>query len=143
LIAPDIEAELYDCIRSRCRDLQAHLHAIGGVADHVHVLIRLPSTLTIAQVVRDIKGASSHFATHVLKCVDFQWQGAYSAFSVGADGLAAVISYISHQKQHHAGRTIRAAWELDMLRPGDPQLGNHPANQEDRAVSYMDEQSGD
>ena len=94
LITPEIEARLYACIAAGCRDLQAHLMAIGGVSDHVHLLIRLPSTLTIAQIAKDLKGTSSHLITHELACPKFRWQGAYSAFSVSPEGVEAVCDYI-------------------------------------------------
>src|SRR5579862_754485 len=77
LITPEMEARLYTCIATCCRDLQAHLVAIGGVSDHLHVLVRLPVTLTVAQLAKDLKGTSSHFITHALACPDFRWQGAY------------------------------------------------------------------
>ncbi len=111
LILPDKEARLYDSIRARCRDMQAHLHAIGGVSDHIHLLIRLPATLSLAQVAKDIKGASSHFATYTLSWSDFRWQGAYSAFGVGKDSLEIVCRYIENQKQHHAQQTTSSEWE--------------------------------
>ncbi|MCW3097092.1 MAG: transposase IS200-family protein [Chthonomonadaceae bacterium] len=112
LITPAIETRMYNHIRSRCRDMQTHLHAIGGISDHIHLLIRLPATLSIADIVRDLKGASSHFATHLLSCPGFRWQGAYSAFSGGPEGVEAVCSYIENQKQHHARRSIVDEWEL-------------------------------
>jgi putative transposase len=112
LITSAIETRLYNQLRSRCRDMQAHLHAIGGMPDHIHLLIRLPATLSIAEIVRDLKGASSHFATHLLGCPDFRWQGAYSAFSVGPKGVEAVCTYIEGQKQHHSRQTTVDEWEL-------------------------------
>jgi len=114
LITPAIETRLYNHIRARCRDMKAHLHAIGGTADHIHLLIRLPTTLSIAEIVRDIKGASSHFTTHLLDCPGFRWQGAYSGFSVCPEGVEAVCSYIENQKQHHARNTVLEAWELSI-----------------------------
>jgi REP element-mobilizing transposase RayT len=113
LITPQIERVLYSCIAARCRDLQAHLMAIGGISDHVHLLIRLPATLTIAQIAKDIKGASSHLITHKLSQPDFRWQSAYSAFGVSPEGVEAVCNYIQNQKQHHAQRHTRPEWEIE------------------------------
>ncbi len=90
LITPQIEPALYSCIAARCRDFQAHLMAIGGISDHVHLLIRLPATLTIAQIAKDLKGASSHLLTHRLSKPDFRWQSSYSAFSFSPEGVEAV-----------------------------------------------------
>src|SRR5580700_10916632 len=85
LITPDIEPRLHNCIRARCRDLQAHVHAVNGIADHVHVVVRLPATMSIAAIAGDIKGASSHFATHALGAAEFRWQGGYFAEGVCKD----------------------------------------------------------
>ena len=112
LITPAIETRLYNQIRSRCRNMQAHLHAIDGISDHIHLLIRLPATLSISEIVKDLKGTSSHFATHLLACPDFRWQGAYSAFSVGPEGVETVCSYIENQKKHHTQQSIIDEWEL-------------------------------
>ncbi len=54
LITPQLEIQLYDCIRARCRDMQAHLLACGGVADHLHLLLRLPATRSLCEVVKKI-----------------------------------------------------------------------------------------
>jgi REP element-mobilizing transposase RayT len=111
LVTADIEDRVYACIRARCRDMQAHLNAIGGVADHVHVLLRLPATLSLAPVAKDMKGASSHFVTHVLGRSGFRWQGAYSAFGVCEEAIETAAFYIESQKQHHARNTLRDRWE--------------------------------
>ncbi len=110
-LTPDVEARLYACIAARCRELQAHLLAIGGVADHLHVLLRLPATLTVAQAASDLKGASSRFATRDLNLPAFRWQGAYSARSVSPQGTGDVCAYIEDQKRHHADKTTYHEWE--------------------------------
>ena len=112
LITLEIEKPLYDCIRTRCRDMHTHILAIGGNYDHVHILIRMTATKSIVEVVGDIKGASSHFVTHELNHVEFQWQGAYSAFSVDNSGLESLMNYIENQKKHHQEKTLREGWEL-------------------------------
>jgi putative transposase len=112
LISDDIEKRLHNCIRARCRDLQAHVHAVNGMPDHVHLVIRLPATLSIAEIAGDIKGASSHFATHVLGAADFKWQGAYYAEGVCRDALDTVIAYVENQKKHHQDKSLRNEWEL-------------------------------
>lgn len=111
LITPDLEPRLYACIAARCREMQTHLLAIGGVTDHIHILIRLPATRTIAQVIGDIKGSTSHLLTHEMQRPDFRWQGAYHARSVSPNGVPAVTDYIANQKIHHAQRTLHPAWE--------------------------------
>jgi REP element-mobilizing transposase RayT len=109
---PDIQSELYACIADRCRALKAQPLEIGGIADHVHVLARIPATIPIAQVVHDMKGASSHLMNHILRPgSNFRWQGTYSAFSVSPEDVARVRTYIRHQAEHHANDTLENAWE--------------------------------
>ena len=111
IITTDYEEPLYKFIRSRCQKMQAHITAIGGMPDHVHLLIRMPPSLSISQVAQDIKGSSSHFVAHALGQRDFRWQGAYGAFSVGKNALESVTYYIENQKIHHGAHTIHRDWE--------------------------------
>ncbi len=112
IITIEYEEHLYSFIRSRCQKMQAHFVAIGGMPDHIHLLIRMPSSLSISNVVKDIKGSSSHFITHSLGQTEFQWQGAYGAFSVDRDRVYVVSNYIMNQKEHHAAHTIQEQWEI-------------------------------
>src|SRR2546427_7523150 len=64
LITPAIEAVIYADIRIECEKVKAELMEIGGVNDHVHVVVRIPPTLCVADLLKQIKGASSHLATH-------------------------------------------------------------------------------
>jgi len=113
LIAPDIEVRLYACIESKCRELGCEVLAIGGIADHVHLLLSFPATLEIAKLVKDVKGASSHLITHELTPgIFFKWQGAYGAFTVSKNAASKVAAYINNQKAHHQANQLREDWEL-------------------------------
>ncbi len=102
LITEDIERRLYRYIGSVCGDHHCKVLAVGGMPDHIHLLVLLPGTVTLAQVMKDVKGGSSHFVSHVLKPGEwFAWQGSYSASAVGSRDQNAVIRYIANQKQHH------------------------------------------
>ena len=112
LIAPFIEARLYPAILAKSRELDCEPIAIGGVADHVHLLVRLPTTLAVADLLKQVKGASSHLVTHEIAPNEFfKWQGAYGAFTVGQDGVGAVSDYIHRQKTHHAADNLMTDWE--------------------------------
>jgi REP element-mobilizing transposase RayT len=82
--------------------------AIGGVLDHVHALLSLPSTMSFAKAVQLIKGGSSKWIhdefRHLRK---FEWQEGYGAFSVSASQVARTIAYIERQKEHHRKRTFK------------------------------------
>ena len=64
LLVPAIEQTVYAAILAKCRQLDCEPLAIGGMADHVHLLVRFPTTLTVADLVKEVKGATSHLVTH-------------------------------------------------------------------------------
>jgi REP element-mobilizing transposase RayT len=117
LITEAIREPMYACILSKCHGLGAELLAIGGMEDHVHVLVRIPTTVSIADLVKHIKGASSHLVNqkltgHGSKAL-FKWQGAYGAFTVSKSNGRQVREYILNQVQHHTNRSTVNAWELN------------------------------
>jgi putative transposase len=81
--------------------------AVGGVEDHAHVLLSLPTTVTIAQALQLIKGGSSKWIhdTFPEHC-DFAWQEGYGAFSIGVSQVAGTVSYIQSQAEHHRKKTF-------------------------------------
>ncbi len=84
---------------------------IGGVEDHVHVLTSLKATHAIADLVREVKKASSAWASSHYS--SFGWQTGYAAFSVSASAVPQVTAYIAGQEEHH--RKVTAADELRQL----------------------------
>jgi len=97
---------------------------IGGVCDHVHILLSLPSTVSIAKAVQLIKGGSSKwvhdtFPEHRL----FEWQVKYGAFTVSVSLLDKIIQYIRNQEQHHQRVSFQEEF-LELLKrhriPCDP-----------------------
>ena len=106
LLTPEIERPVYVAIRDKCREFGCLVYAIGGMEDHVHVLVQMHPNVAVATLIGDVKGASSHLVTHVLKPdAFFKWQGAYGAFSVDSAGMPRVIAYIKNQRKHHADKT--------------------------------------
>jgi len=80
---------------------------IGGVEDHVHLLLGLRATHCLADVVREIKKASSRWVHEKIKRPAFAWQEGYGAFTVSRSNIAAVRKYIAGQVEHHARHTFR------------------------------------
>src|SRR5271169_4834983 len=76
----------------------------GGTTNHVHLLIALPASMTLAKALQDLKGNSSRWLNR--KSADFAWQEGYSAFSVSPTHKRAVTSYIKNQARHHATRSF-------------------------------------
>ena len=112
LIKPEIEGRLYASIIAKCKELKCELVAIGGIEEHVHLLVRFPTTLSVATLLKEVKGSSSHLMTHeVMPNEFFKWQGAYGAFTLSKDAVKNVAAYINHQKEHHAAKNLLEEWE--------------------------------
>src|SRR5437764_1408676 len=114
LIPAGARERLYAVIRAACEKLRCEVLAVGGMPDHVHLLIALPATATIADVAHDAKGASSRWMNEEADLPDhFQCQGRYGAISVSPHERSKVIAYIQNQERHHAdGSTWRNAEEI-------------------------------
>ncbi len=110
MITPARREHLYPVMLAKCQELGATPLALGGVADHVHLLVRLPPGIASATVVGAVKGASSHALNHQEPSGAFKWQGAYGAFSVSEQGVARVQSYIRDQETHHHALDSCAEW---------------------------------
>src|SRR5580700_8637886 len=102
LITPAFQERLWPFLGGIARQNKMKAIEIGGVEDHVHILLSLPSTIPIAKALQLIKGGSSKwvhetFPEHRL----FGWQVKYGAFSVSMSLLGKTIDYIRNQEQHH------------------------------------------
>ena len=112
LISQDIEKGIYMSILEKCKEKDCVVLALGGTSDHVHLLVRFPSTISVADFIKEIKGASSHLVTHQLKPNEFfKWQGSYAAFSVSEKDLPRIKSYVDRQKEHHEDDHLEATLE--------------------------------
>lgn len=102
LIDFSIEKRMYDFIWQELTELGCPVRIINGMPDHVHVLFLQNPQKTISEIVKQIKGSSSHFINREdLILEKFAWQTGYAAFSVSESQLDAVYYYIKNQKQHH------------------------------------------
>ena len=89
------------------RQLGVVPEAIGGMPDHVHLLLGLQATHRLADVVRDLKRGSSLWVHENMRRTAFAWQDGYGAFTVSAKGREKVCAYIANQAEHHRTRTFR------------------------------------
>lgn len=116
IITPELQERLWPFIGGIARQNEMKALEIGGVEDHVHVLLSLPSAMAISKAVQLIKGGSSKwihdsFPEHCL----FSWQKEYGAFSVSVSQLDVVIDYIRNQPEHHRAKTFQEEY-LELLR---------------------------
>jgi putative transposase len=98
-IAPTFQPELWNFSAGICKNEHIHVHAIGGIEDHIHFLIQIPATQTISHVVCAIKANSARFANR--QNHPLEWQEGYAAFSVSASQIPSVTRYICQQSAHH------------------------------------------
>ena len=80
---------------------------VGGVADHVHLLVGLKATHCLADVLRELKKAVSGWVHEQIDLKTFAWQEDYAAFTVTATAREAVQQYIANQEEHHRVRSFR------------------------------------
>jgi REP element-mobilizing transposase RayT len=107
LITPLLEPRIYAAIAEKCRELKCVPIAIGGTEDHIHLLTRFHTTVSIATLVKEVKGMSSHLVTHaIMPETFFKWQGAYGAFTIRKSEVPHVKAYIENQKNHHAEKSL-------------------------------------
>ena len=114
IIAEPWRAELHAYIGGIIRDIDAVARSIGGPGDHVHVLLGLKATHTLADVVRQMKRGSSAWI-HQHGVGKFAWQEGYGAFTVSPSQLSKVQRYTANQIEHHRKKTFEEEY-LDLLR---------------------------
>jgi len=102
VITPEIERRVHRNIESESGKLGCKVLALNGTEDHVHLFVSFPTTITIADLVKQIKGVSSHFVNETIQpTFQFKWQGGYGAFTVSRWDTERIITYIKRQKEHH------------------------------------------
>ncbi len=107
LIVPDVQTRLYSYIAAIVKNHSGKLLEIGGMTDHIHMLIELSNLDNFSYVVRDLKAASSLWIHKNFPDLDrFSWQEGYGSFSVSYSALEQVKKYIQNQEQHHTGMTF-------------------------------------
>ncbi len=111
--------QLHAYLATVARNAGSEAFRIGGVADHVHLAIRLSRTITIADLVETLKTSSSKWAkAQSPDLADFSWQRGYGCFSVGPTDLDALCAYIDNQEEHHRTRTFEEEFRVFLKKYG-------------------------
>ena len=114
LIALEWEEALHNVIAAKATELNAFVYAVGGIEDHVHLVVSVPPKIALSTFIGQVKGNSSHFVNHELRLdVHFAWQAEYGVVSFGGKMLDMVVRYAKTQRQHHADGTTIAMLERD------------------------------
>jgi putative transposase len=97
-----VRSTLHSYLGGIAKQLECAPIQIGGVDDHVHLLIRFGRTITQAECVKELKRVSNKWLKeHGSEYADFEWQGGYAAFSVSQSNLEQVKQYVAGQEEHH------------------------------------------
>jgi putative transposase len=105
LITPEIEPRLHEYLGGAIRGEKGVCYAIGGMPDHLHMLLRWRTDATISDLMRNIKSGSTVWVKETCG-QDFAWQTGYSVFSVSQSAKDDVASYILRQREHHEQRSF-------------------------------------
>ena len=109
LLTRPVRAMVYRQIVAKAKEHGCPVLAIGGIEDHVHVVVRFATTITISDLVQHVKGSSSRLVDRAAVAHGhapfFKWQGGYGVFPVEPESLTRVIRYVENQESHHRERT--------------------------------------
>jgi len=104
LISPDLQPQLYAYLIGTAKNLQITMAAVGGMPNHVHLLIAVPPAMALSVAIQKLKANSSRWMGE--QGLSFEWQKGYAAFSVSPSSVEVVTNYIWNQEQHHRVRTF-------------------------------------
>jgi len=101
LIPAESKARLWAYLAGVCKKQRIFVHEIGGMEDHLHMLIQIPLTLAFSDAMEEIKTSSSRWMGR-----NFAWQRGFGVFGVSASNLNAVVRYIQMQEARHRKMTF-------------------------------------
>jgi putative transposase len=104
-IATESQPRLWAYTAGVARKIGGEAIEIGGMPDHMHALVAIPATLTVAELIQKLKANSSRWM-HENGASAFEWQKGYGVFSVSASATESVRSYIRNQAEHHKRHTF-------------------------------------
>jgi putative transposase len=114
-IKSEFQSRLFEYIGGILRNQSCPLIAAGGMPDHIHLLVSLGRTISVADAVRVVKSNSSGWIHGELQIRDFQWQVGYGAFAVSYSNIDQVRMYLANQEEHHRKQTFQEEF-LEILR---------------------------
>jgi putative transposase len=107
LIEPTWRKRLHDYLGGTVKGLDGISQGVGGVADHIHLLVSLRATHSLADFMRELKKAASKWVHETIGLRHFAWQEGYAAFTVSATAREGVQRYIANQEEHHRTKSFR------------------------------------
>jgi putative transposase len=111
LITPELEPRLFDYLMRKARELDVQVYTIGGMPDHIHLVVSIPPKRSVSETVKGLKGASSHYMSQ--SGVAFAWQRGYGVLTLGERQRPVAEAYVRSQKTHHNENTDNRWLELE------------------------------
>lgn len=112
VIKPTLENEIHEYIDQQLREIGCPVRIINGMPEHIHCLFLLNPQKSVSDVIKQIKGSSSHYINqNNLIPQKFSWQTGYAAYSVSESVLDKTFSYIQNQKLHHQKKSFQQEYE--------------------------------
>jgi putative transposase len=111
LIQPAWEKELYTYLGAKAQELSCVPNAINGTSTHLHLVLSIPPSMAVSDVVGLLKAGSSRRINKAYPEVRFAWQADSFLYSISETGLERIVGYVKAQKVHHAQGTLIAGFE--------------------------------
>ena len=118
LITTEWRERLHEYLGGTVNGLGGSSQGVGGVDDHVHLLVGLKATHCLADFMRELKKTSSVWVHQEIKLAGFAWQEGYGAFTVSAPARYQVQKYIANQVEHHRVKSFREELEEFLKKAG-------------------------
>ena len=107
-IKQEIEERIWKYLGGIAKTNKMKPRKIGGIEDHVHLLLGAPPTIAPAKIAQLVKGGSSAWIHETFsELVNFAWQDGYGAFTVSKSVIPDLTEYIENQREHHRKRTFQ------------------------------------
>ncbi len=102
LIDRKLEPPLFSYLEKKAGEFNVIIYAVNGVEDHIHLVVAIPPRYAVAEVVKALKGGSSHYLNHSGLTSEFEWQRGYGVFTLGERQRPDAEAYVRAQKEHHS-----------------------------------------
>lgn len=107
ILVADVESYVHQYIRSRCFDTAGvFFHGVGGIDDHIHLIVQIEPHVVISDFIGELKGASAHETNRHMGRKILSWQRGYGVVSFGRRNLPWVKEYVANQREHHRKASI-------------------------------------
>ena len=117
IITDDVRSPLHAYMATVLQNLGCAPVLINSVEDHAHLLFDLARTVSISQVVEEVKKSSSKWIkTQGQEFAGFAWQAGYGAFAVSESNVGTVRTYIANQREHHRTKTFQEEYRAFLER---------------------------